>query len=86
MNSLKVFFYGLFNKMTSLVLSIGLFKGLAAMGVFDRLKGEFYYIPAIVIVLVMVLTFSKYLSEVSLRNMLIMLPLFVTGAALLALT
>lgn len=86
MNYLKIFSYGLLNKMTSLILSIGLFKGLASIGTFDGLKGEFYFIPAILIVLGMVLLFSKYLSEIKMKNIFILIPLLILGSTLIALS
>ncbi len=86
MKYLKIFFFGFFNKLTALVLSIGIFKTLAYFGLFESLKGEFYFIPAMILTLGMILLFSKYLTEMTIKNLLILLGLFVIGTTALMLT
>lgn len=86
MKYLKIFFFGFFNKLTALVLSIGIFKTLSYFGLFESLKGEFYFIPAMIITLGMILLFSKYLSELTKKNVVILLGLFLIGTTALILT
>ncbi len=83
MNNLKIFLYGTFHKFSALLLALGLFQGLKATGAIEGLKGEFYYIPALVLMIVMILIFSKYLSVMNSRNAWVLGLSFIIGSGLI---
>ncbi len=83
MNNLKTFFYGFFHKFSALCLALGLYQALKFSGAIEGLKGEFYYVPALILMIVMILVFGKYLGTMNSKNFQILVLSFLTGVALI---
>lgn len=83
MNNLIFFLYGTLHKFSAMGLALGLFQLLKFSGLIDGFKGEFYYIPALILMIAMILLFSRYLSDMTSRNLLILGLCLATGLALI---
>lgn len=83
MNKLKTFLYGALHKFSAIGFALGLFQLLKFSGAIDGFKGEFYYIPALILMIVMILLFSRYLSDMTSRNLLILGLCSATGLTLI---
>ena len=83
MNLIKVFFFGFLSKLSAVILSFGIFRAIASTGAFRNLKGEFYYIPAMMLILAFMVIFSKHLSKADSKTVGFLVLFLCLGVSLL---